>query len=138
MNAPVTARAAILQALRNPGYGLQIATRIRRCTDGRVRLRLGSLYPALRELQRRGLVRSWNVAGAKGRPRTYYELTAKGIAAAAAEREALEGLIGRERRAPSAETIALMSERLRRCVSVSAFVLKLQRGMREATRRQGR
>ena len=83
-------------------------------------------------------MRSWNVAGAKGRPRTYYELTAKGIAAAAAEREALEGLIGRERRAPSAETIALMSERLRRCVSVSAFVLKLQRGVREATRRQGR
>jgi PadR family transcriptional regulator PadR len=134
----LTAQAAILQALWNPGYGLQIADRIRRSTAGRVRVRLGSLYPALRDLQRRGLVRSWEIAGARGRPRTYYELTRKGIAVAAADREGLRRLTASSVNPPSTETLARMSERLRRCASVSRFVLQLQRGMREATSRQGR
>lgn len=135
---PLSARAAILLALSRPGYGLQIIDRIRGQTAGRVRLRLGSVYPALRKLQGQGLVTSWEVpASGRGRPRRYYELTLKGVAAAAAQRKALEGLLGAAVVIPSAKTVAQMRDRLRDCAKVSAFVLELRRRMLETVERGG-
>ena len=73
MDSPVTAKVAILQALvRGEAYGLEIAGRIEALTDGRVRLGAGSLYPALRELEREGLLLSYEADPAPergGRPR---------------------------------------------------------------------
>ena len=47
MRIPLNARTAVLLALDRPGYGLQIIERVRVHTAGRIRLRLGSVYPAL-------------------------------------------------------------------------------------------
>ena len=83
MRNPFSAKAALLQALTTgPGYGLELLERISDRTGDRVRLRLGSLYPALRALQQEGLVRSWDRSRRRGRPRRYYELTIKGIRSA--------------------------------------------------------
>src|SRR5688572_14726934 len=90
MEAPLSARAALLHALRMPGYGLDLMARVRRGTGGSIRLRGGSVYPALRALEAQGLVRSTSVNGAgRGRPRQYYELTAAGVRAAAVQRAGL-------------------------------------------------
>jgi len=101
---------------------------------------LGSVYPALRQLERQGLVRSWQVpASGAGRPRRYYELTRKGIAAAAAEREALAGLLESDASgtaAPTPEAIRAMRRRLRECARVSAFVSELRRRTLEAGARR--
>jgi PadR family transcriptional regulator PadR len=134
MKGPLTARAAILLSLDRPGYGLQIIERLRKQTDGRVRLRLGSVYPALRALEKSGLVRSWEIPALKGgRRRRYYELTLRGVAAAGAERELLGNLLGPAAEAPGPEAVRQMRERLDECAAVSAFVLDLRRRMLEAT-----
>lgn len=131
----LNARTAVLLALDKPGYGLQIIERVRAQSGGRVRLRLGSVYPALGDLERRRLVRSWKVpSSGRGRRRRYYDLTPKGIATASAEREALQGLLGKTPIGPGPEEIAQMRERLRECADVSAFVLDLQDRMTDATR----
>jgi PadR family transcriptional regulator PadR len=135
MRTPLNARTAILLALDRPGYGLQIIDRVRHQSAGHIRLRLGSVYPALSRLERSRLVRSWEVpAPGRGRRRRYYELTGKGVAAARAEREALQGLMGAAVAGPSTEEIARMRQRLRECADVSAFVLDL--GERMANRRR--
>jgi DNA-binding PadR family transcriptional regulator len=132
----LNARTAILLALERPGYGLQIIDRVARQTSGRVRLRLGSVYPALTELEKRRLLRSWEVPGARGgRRRRYYELTPKGVAAALAQREALQALLGKAREGPRPDEIARMRDRLRECAAVSAFVLDLRRRMADAESR---
>ena len=133
MRIPLTARTAVLLALDRPGYGLQIIERVRQHTAGRIRLRLGSVYPALRDLGSRGLVRSWGAPHPKrGRRRLYYELTPKGVAAARAEREAIQGLLLPARNVPPAQELARMRDRLRECVALSAFVLDLRRRTGEA------
>src|ERR671911_368875 len=95
MQTPVSARAALLQALTMPGYGLDLIARVRRGSGGRVLLRMGSVYPALLSLERQGLVRRRRKVGGqrRGRPRQYYELTLAGVQAAMDEREALLGLL---------------------------------------------
>jgi len=133
MRIPLNARTVILLALDRPGYGLQIIERVRQHTSGRMRLRLGSVYPALRDLGGQGLVRSWGAPHPKrGRRRLYYELTPRGVAAARAEREAIQGLLLPARNAPPAQELARMRDRLRECVALSAFVLDLRRRTREA------
>ena len=133
MRTLLNARTAILLALERPGYGLQIIDRVAEQTSGRVRLRLGSVYPALSELEKRRLLRSWEVPGARGGPpRRYYELTPKGVVAALAQREALHGLLGKAREGPTPDEIARMRDRLRECAAVSAFVLDLRRRMADA------
>ena len=98
MDCPVTTRAALLLALREgPGYGLALIRRVSRVTGGRVHPPEGSVYPALKELERDRLVRAWTVVpgrrrGARGR--RYYELTLVGIRAAEAQGEVLAGLLG--------------------------------------------
>lgn len=82
MEPPVNAKAALLQALiSGPGYGLELIERVAQKTEGKIALHEGSVYPALRTLEREGLVRSYSSDPSperSGRPRRYYELTAEG------------------------------------------------------------
>ena len=92
----VTARTAILQALRQgPGYGRLLMRRVSAATGGRASLAPGSVYPALKALEKARLVRKWTVIAGRargGRARTYYELTVEGIREAEAEAAALAGI----------------------------------------------
>ena len=86
MEPPVNAKAALLQVLiSGPSYGLELIDRVSDRTEGKIRLHEGSVYPALRALEREGLVRSYSadpLPERGGRPRRYYELTAEGSRAA--------------------------------------------------------
>jgi len=92
METMVSAKAALLQALiSGPGYGLELLERVRERTKGRVVLGQGSVYPALRSLERGGLVKSWEgppLDERGGRPRIFYELTAEGRRTAKEDRKA--------------------------------------------------
>jgi PadR family transcriptional regulator PadR len=98
MDAPVNAKTALLQALiPGDGYGLELIDRVKERTEGRLVLHQGTIYPALRELEKEGFVESY--AGEPlpergGRPRIYYRLTAEGRRAAFEQREAVAGLFG--------------------------------------------
>lgn len=96
MDAPINAAAALLQALLDgPSYGLELIERVEQSTDGSLKLLHGSVYPALRSLERDGLVRSYRgepVQETGGRPRRYYELTAEGLSSAAAHRQTVSRL----------------------------------------------
>ncbi len=97
MDAPVNAKAGLLQALiSSPGFGLDLIERVATRTGGKVTLHQGSVYPALRAMEREGLVESYDGEDPPpergGRPRRYYKLTAKGQRAATAQAEAVLGL----------------------------------------------
>lgn len=84
MDVPVTTKAALLQALvSGPGFGLQLIERVTERTRGKISLHQGSIYPALRDMEREGLLESYNgdevIPERGGRPRRYYRLTAKGF-----------------------------------------------------------
>jgi len=74
---------ALLQALLSgPGYGLELMERVKGKTQGNVTLNQGNTYPALRALERDGLVESYKGEGPQergGRPRIYYRLTGEGL-----------------------------------------------------------
>jgi PadR family transcriptional regulator PadR len=137
MRVPLNAKAALLHVLDDPGHGLDLIRRVQLKTGGRVRLKQGSVYPALRQLQDEGLVRSWkgrSARGGGGRPRTYYELTLKGVRASTLLKRTLADLGQAPASAPpTAEQIEQMQERLRLCAEVSAFCMELRR----AALRQG-
>lgn len=86
MDTPISAKAALLQALvSGSGFGLDLIDRVKDRTKGALVLHQGSIYPALRALEREGLLRSWDGESTPdrgGRPRRYYELTAEGRRAA--------------------------------------------------------
>jgi PadR family transcriptional regulator len=93
----------LLLAVLEPGplHGYAVIEALRTGSGGRIRLRTGTVYPALHRLERAGLVRSQWSAGA-GRRRRSYELTAAGVGALAATRagwqefsEAVSDLLGR-------------------------------------------
>jgi DNA-binding PadR family transcriptional regulator len=92
----LAARTAILQALRQgPGYGRLLMRRVSTATGGRSLLAPGSVYPALKALEKARLVRKWTVIAGRergGRARTYYELTVAGIREAEADAIALAGI----------------------------------------------
>ena len=94
----LNAKTALLQALiSGEGYGLELADRIREKSGGRVNLGQGTLYPALRALEREGLVRTWKtdpLPERGGRPRVMYELTADGRRAAREDRNTIAALVG--------------------------------------------
>jgi PadR family transcriptional regulator, regulatory protein PadR len=96
MDTPLTTRAALLQALiQGEGFGLQLIERVKERTKGAVTLNQGSVYPALRDLEAEGLVKSYDgetTPERGGRPRRYYKITAEGRKAAFAERDAIAGL----------------------------------------------
>jgi PadR family transcriptional regulator PadR len=91
-------RTALLQALiQGESYGLELIERVAKSSKGRVTIVQGTVYPILREMEAEGLVRSWDgdpVAERAGRPRRYYELTAKGLRAARTDAGALAALFG--------------------------------------------
>jgi PadR family transcriptional regulator PadR len=96
MESPVSAKAALLQALiKGEGYGLDLIDRVKDRTKGRIVLGQGSVYPALRDLEQEGLVKSYEsepLPERGGRPRRYYKLTAAGQRAAVGDSEAVAAL----------------------------------------------
>jgi PadR family transcriptional regulator PadR len=97
MESPISARTAILTALiGGKSYGLEIIGRVRERTKGQILLNEGSVYPALKALEREGLLRSFEgepLPERGGRPRRYYELTGKGRRVAVEQRTALLSLL---------------------------------------------
>lgn len=137
----VTARTALLQALRQgPGYGRLLMRRIADATGGRARLAPGSVYPALRALEKTGLVRKWTVVTGRirgGRSRTYHELTVAGVEAAEAEAQALSGMLlaaPSRREAPVAEEHS-MRARIERVDELLDFVSQARESLAWARRR---
>ena len=94
----VNAKTALLQALvSGNGYGLELIDRVKDLTAGRTVLGQGTIYPALRDLERDGFVESYEgetVPERAGRPRIYYRITGEGRRAAFEERKAASGLFG--------------------------------------------
>jgi PadR family transcriptional regulator, regulatory protein PadR len=94
---PVTPRVALLQALiEGEGYGLELAERVKERTGGALEIGQGSLYPALWDLERDGLVTSRETEPLPergGRPRKYYHLTAEGLRRAREEKEVMGRLL---------------------------------------------
>ncbi len=133
MRTVLSSRAAVLIALRQgPGYGKQIVERVRSASLGRVRLALGSLHPALRQMEKGKLVRGWIVVPGRrrgGRARRYYELTEAGVRAAQAAVTALAALIDieRHRRADSAVEFERQRRRLELGAELSETGLLLAR-----------
>lgn len=84
-----------------PMYGYQIVKEVQARSGDALRLKEGSLYPALHRLERDGLVESAWEQRRDGANRRYYHLTAAGRAAAEAKRAewrrfttAVEGVLG--------------------------------------------
>ncbi len=97
----VSARAAVMQALiSGGGFGLDLIERIRAASGGAVVMCQGAIYPALRDLEREGLVRGYpgepHYSRHGGRPRVNSTLTPKGRKVALATRNAVLGLFGPE------------------------------------------
>src|SRR5689334_12399167 len=94
----IDVRTALLQSLmQGDSYGLELIQRIKNDTGGRARLLEGRVYPALRELEAEGLLKSYEgeqLPERGGRPRIYYKLTAEGRRTARADAKALLGLLG--------------------------------------------
>ncbi len=129
MEFPLTTRAALLQALRDgPGFGTDLMKRLNQMTIGERSPGPGTVYPALRDLEGEGLVRSWTrqVSGSRGRPRRYYELTIQGVAEAADLRRLLSELARRPMRVGTKPDKILILSRLRRSVRASAFGMRLR------------
>jgi len=94
MDNSLTAEEALLQILLldGTGYGLSFIERVKELTEGKIRLHQGTVYPALREMERKGLVSTFEsepLPERGGRPRIYYKLTKRGQKAA--EERALKG-----------------------------------------------
>ncbi|ADO68515.1 Transcriptional regulator, PadR family [Stigmatella aurantiaca DW4/3-1] len=76
-------------------YGLKIIERVNERTKGAIQLNEGSVYPALKALEREGLLRSFDgepMPERGGRPRRYYEITGEGLRVANEQRAAVIGL----------------------------------------------
>jgi DNA-binding PadR family transcriptional regulator len=132
VEALLEAKTLLLFELVTPSYGQQL---MRRAQGRGQRLRPASVYPALRALEARGLVRSRKEHAGRGRSRRVHELTVEGVRLAMARREALAALLGltpvpgpRRRRTD-------MADRLRRCAEVSAVGAMLRDAMLRARRR---
>lgn len=96
-SSKMSAVSAILaELMHGDGYGLELMDRITERSKGQVRLTPGNAYPALRQLEAEGLVRSWEADASSdrgGRPRVYYRLTAEGKHAATTQSEGLRALL---------------------------------------------
>jgi DNA-binding PadR family transcriptional regulator len=58
-----------------PAYGYELATRFRKMTGGHIKVSFGTIYPFLRRMERRGIIKSTRDERSG---RVYYALTAKG------------------------------------------------------------
>ena len=81
----------VLRLLRSgPANGWDITQSIQVVSKGALEINYGSVYPALRRLEARGVVKAeWGTSDNNRRAR-YYELTAAGRKQLAAERDAWE------------------------------------------------
>jgi len=132
VETPLSAKAALLQALAVPGYGLDLVKRVQRDSAGLIRLRPGSVYPALRAMEQEGLVavRPGQADGRRGRPRRYYELTLRGVQVAIAQRAALLELLGGPG-VTATPDVGEMRRQLESCSSLSGSVVELERRVRD-------
>ena len=58
-----------------PAYGYELASRFRRMTRGHIKFSFGTIYPFLRRMERRGIIKSTREMRSS---RVYYSLTPKG------------------------------------------------------------
>jgi len=63
-----------------PAYGYELATRFRKMTRGHIKVSFGTIYPFLRRMERRGMIKS---SRDERLGRVYYLLTSKGRTAQA-------------------------------------------------------
>jgi PadR family transcriptional regulator, regulatory protein PadR len=101
----------ILTALADgPKHGYALISEADELSDGRVRLRVGTLYAALDRLGREGLVEPSGEEVVDGRLRRFYTLTGEGRAALEAEVERMQHLArqaaARLRHSPLARSLA--------------------------------
>jgi DNA-binding PadR family transcriptional regulator len=90
---PVFAKTAILQVLKDsPGYGSQLAERIKTKSKDTVTLSPGAIYPVLKTMEQEELITK---SKAKREDRVeIYRATAKGMALAAQNRKTVKLLFG--------------------------------------------
>jgi len=107
MREPTFFVLASLADGRKHGYGIIKDTE--ELSDGRVQLKVGTLYTALDRLQTEGLVAPAGDEIVSGRLRRYFELTERGASALAAEseRQALNASRARDRLRQRAARAAL-------------------------------
>jgi DNA-binding PadR family transcriptional regulator len=103
----------ILTALaERPQHGYGLIEDLRRLSDGRVRLRAGSLYAALDRLRAAGLIEIDHEEVVSSRLRRYYRLTSDGETCLASEaqlrREQAKTAEARLRKGRAARTEAVM------------------------------
>jgi DNA-binding PadR family transcriptional regulator len=72
-----------------PAYGYQLAARFRKMTGGHIKVSYGTIYPFLRKMERKGVIRS-KKDGKTGR--IYYELTSRGMEAQEGMAKKMKGL----------------------------------------------
>lgn len=128
-------RAVLLPLLRQPRFGLELTREVHRRSGGRLQAGPGSLYPALRKLEAQGLARSWTLArphAGRGRPRRYYELTARGAREVQDLQQALRSAAGDATATPDVPS-SLMEERVRRARDLSVAARRLRASMIDAT-----
>jgi DNA-binding PadR family transcriptional regulator len=61
-----------------PAYGYELAARFRKMTGGHIKVSYGTIYPFLRKMEQRGVIRSRKDEKSG---RIYYELTRRGVEA---------------------------------------------------------
>lgn len=69
---------AITAGSRKPMYGYQIAQQMKGNSDAGIELKQGTIYPVLRSMEKKGLLKSKIKASKSGPARKYYEITAQG------------------------------------------------------------
>ncbi|MGA1848332.1 MAG: PadR family transcriptional regulator [Thermoplasmatota archaeon] len=69
---------AITNNSREPMYGYQIAKQMEVGNMTNVQLKQGTIYPVLRTMEKKGLLKSEIKASESGPPRKYYKITKKG------------------------------------------------------------
>jgi len=71
-----------------PAYGYKLAARFRKMTGGHIKVSYGTIYPFLRRMERRGVIRARKD---EKTGRIYYELTRRGMEA---EKRVSKGMKG--------------------------------------------
>lgn len=72
---------SVVAQAREPIYGYQIAKVVEKDGEGNPIVKLGTLYPVLRELETSGLLESHVDPSVTGPPRRYYRITPEGLEA---------------------------------------------------------
>jgi len=77
---------------RESMYGYELTKKIKEKTNGEVKIKEGSLYPALHRLEKKGFIRS-KVRKVDGRMRKYYSLSDTGKTEVATQTEEMKSFI---------------------------------------------